>query len=67
MLTLTRKVGERIIIGHGQDDEPIIIEIKEIRRNQVRIAVEAPRDIPIMREELMDRAPARQRKHRNTN
>ena len=49
MLTLTRKVGERIQIG---DD--IIIEVREIRRNQVRIGVVAPRDIPIQREELLE-------------
>lgn len=49
MLTLTRKVGESIRIG---DDIEIIV--KEIRRNQVRIGVVAPRDVPIHREEIYD-------------
>jgi carbon storage regulator len=44
MLTLTRKVGERIQIG-----EDVVIVVKEIRRNQVRIGIEAPKEIPIAR------------------
>jgi len=48
MLTLTRKVGERIQVG---DD--ITIEVREIRRSQVRIGIVAPKEIPINREELL--------------
>lgn len=47
MLTLTRKVGERIRIGGG-----IEIVVKEIRKNQVRLGVEAPANVPIHREEI---------------
>lgn len=49
MLTLTRKVGESIRIG---DDIEIVV--KEIRRNQVRIGIVAPREVPIYREEVYD-------------
>ena len=49
MLTLTRKVGESIRIG---DDIEIIV--KEIRRNQVRIGIVAPREVAIYREEVYD-------------
>jgi len=47
MLTLTRKVGEIIRIG---DDVQIVV--KEIRKNQVRIGIIAPRDVKIYREEV---------------
>jgi len=47
MLTLTRKVGEIIRIG-----EDIQIVVKEIRKNQVRIGVIAPRDVKIFRDEV---------------
>ncbi len=49
MLTLTRKVGESIRIG---DDIEIVV--KEIRRNQVRIGIVAPRDVAIFREEVYE-------------
>jgi carbon storage regulator len=47
MLTFTRKQGEVIRIG---DD--IRVTIKEIRGRKVRVMIEAPREIPIYREEL---------------
>lgn len=47
MLTLTRKIGESIRIG---DD--IVVVVKEIKGKQVRIGIEAPRDIYVCREEL---------------
>lgn len=50
MLTLTRKVGETIKIG---DD--IVIVVKEIRKNQVRIGIDAPRTFEILRSELLKR------------
>ena len=48
-MTLTRKVGESIRIG-----DEIEIVVKEIRRNQVRIGIIAPREVPIYREEIYD-------------
>jgi carbon storage regulator CsrA len=47
MLTLTRKVGERICVGPD-----IIIEVREIRRTHVRLSIIAPPDCDIWREEL---------------
>ena len=47
MLVLTRRSGEGIRIG---DD--IIVRVLEIQRSQVRIAIGAPREIPVHREEV---------------
>jgi carbon storage regulator len=51
MLVLTRKPGQRILIGPD-----IIIEIREFHGNQVRIGIVAPKSINILREELKSRA-----------
>ena len=50
MLTLTRRVGESIIIGQKGE---IRVTVVEICGNQVRIAVQAPREVKILRNELV--------------
>ena len=53
-LVLTRGVGERILIG---DD--IVIEVRTIVDSRhVRIAIEAPRQVPIHRSEVYDAVSA---------
>lgn len=47
MLTLTRKVGQKILVG---DDIEIVI--REIRGRQVRIGIVAPPGVPVFREEV---------------
>lgn len=47
MLVLSRKKDEKIIIGGG-----IEITIADIRGDKVRIGVEAPKDVPVHREEV---------------
>jgi carbon storage regulator len=47
MLVLSRKVGERIHVG---DD--IVLEVRRIAGNRVTLALEAPRDVRILRGEL---------------
>lgn len=54
MLTLTRKPEESIIIGEGASR--IEVTVKEIRRNQVRIGIQAPDNVRIFRKELYDKA-----------
>lgn len=49
MLILTRKPGERIFIG---DKIEICITILCVERNQIRIGIDAEKDIPILREEV---------------
>ena len=50
MLVLTRWVGERLVIG---DD--IVVSVLSIKGNQVRIGIDAPRDVMIHREEVFKR------------
>ena len=51
MLVLTRKINETVIIG-----ENIRVTITAIHGRQVRLAIEAPQEVTIVREEL-DRRP----------
>jgi len=48
MLVLSRKLGEKIIIGND-----IVVTVVKIDRNQVRIGIEAPHDVPVYREEIL--------------
>lgn len=47
MLVLTRKPGQKILIG---DD--IVVQVVDVQGDNVKIAVEAPKQIKIYREEL---------------
>jgi len=49
MLVISRKVDEKIKIG-----DEIEIIIISIEKNQVRIGIEAPKHIPILRNELIE-------------
>jgi carbon storage regulator len=50
MLVLSRKLGERIVIG-----EEIILTVIEVRRDRIRLGVSAPPAVPIDREEVFQR------------
>lgn len=49
MLVLSRKAGQSILIGHNVE-----VKIIEVQGDQVRIGISAPRDVNILRKELMD-------------
>lgn len=48
MLVLSRKLGEKICIGNN-----ICITVVDIERGKIRLGIEAPRDVPIFRQELL--------------
>ena len=49
MLVLSRKVGEKILIGDN-----ISVTIVRVAQGTVRVGVEAPQELPIVREEIKD-------------
>jgi carbon storage regulator len=48
MLVLSRKLGEKIVIGDN-----IVVTVVKIDRNQIRIGIEAPQEVAVFREEIM--------------
>ena len=47
MLIITRRPGEKIMLG---DD--IVVHVMEIVGNSVRLGIQAPRSVPVYREEI---------------
>ena len=47
MLILTRRPGEKVMVG---DD--VVVHVLEVVGNSVRIGIEAPRSVPVYREEI---------------
>ncbi|MDG1938235.1 MAG: carbon storage regulator CsrA [Pseudomonadales bacterium] len=47
MLILTRRIGEKLLIGDN-----IEVVLLDVNRNQVKVGIKAPRDMTVLREEL---------------
>lgn len=52
MLVLTRKIGERILIA-----DSITVTVLDSGSGKVRLGIEAPLQVRVLREELQDRLP----------
>ena len=50
MLVLSRKLGERIMIG-----DRIVVTVVKLGNGQVRLGIEAPSEIAVFREEIVPR------------
>jgi carbon storage regulator len=48
MLVLTRRLGERIVIANN-----IIVEVVGVQGGRVRLGIQAPSDVPVVRQELL--------------
>ena len=58
MLILTRKVGESLLIG---DD--VSITILNIRGNQIKVGIKAPKEVSVHREEIYQRIQQAKEQH----
>ena len=56
MLIVTRRAGEKVMLG---DD--IVVEVMEIVGSTVRIGIQAPRSVPVYREEIWEAVRAENR------
>ena len=53
MLVLTRRTGEAIRVGHD-----IVVTIIGLKGNQVRLGIEAPKEVAVHRQEIYERIKA---------
>jgi carbon storage regulator len=56
VLIITRKPGEKIMLG-----DEIVVHVMEVVGSSVRIGIEAPRSLPVYREEIWDAVRAENR------
>ncbi len=49
MLILSRKLNEKIVIGDG-----VVVSIIEIRGDQVKLGIDAPKSVKVFRQEVYD-------------
>jgi len=55
MLILTRRVGETVVIGND-----VTVTVLGVKGNQVRLGVNAPREVTVHREEIFERIQGEQ-------
>ena len=62
MLVITRRVNETLMVG---DD--VTVTVLGIKGNQIRIGVNAPKEVAVHREEIYDRIKAEKQQESDTN
>ena len=62
MLILTRRIDETLTIG-----DEVTVTVLDIKGNQVRIGVDAPKEVAVHREEIYERIKAEQQQRNGTN
>ena len=62
MLILTRRIDETLMIG-----DEVTVTVLDIKGNQVRIGVNAPKEVAVHREEIYERIKAEQHQKNGTN
>jgi carbon storage regulator len=53
VLILTRRVGETLMVG-----ENVTVTVMAVKGNQVRLGINAPKDVEVHREEIFERVKA---------
>jgi carbon storage regulator len=53
MLVLTRRIGEAIRVGND-----VVVTIMGLKGNQVRLGIDAPKEVAVHREEIYERIKA---------
>ncbi len=56
MLILTRRTGETLMVG-----DEVTVSVLGVKGNQVRIGINAPKDVAVHREEIYERIKAEER------
>ena len=49
MLVLSRRIGESVVIGND-----VVVTILEVRGDIIRVGIQAPRDVPVHRQEVFE-------------